>query len=226
MPQIIQETGNSLAIFIIVIETMVLAILVLGGLYYFKFRHKTRTESTPSIPPALPIHSLDELAALSAQRDESTPLNVSLGDGEYKTDRCTAINKPFRLFGAGAVSTKIIATNEQPALRIENAKNCLVSNVRIEGAIHCTRAELTLENCHIVANQQGICIEADEGSIVTFSGLMRGEGGIAIRARGESQVILKPPYAISGEDYVVIDPKSEIQFGKNHLHPNPPMEQA
>jgi hypothetical protein len=47
---------------------------------------------------------------------------------------------------------------------------------------------------------------------VTFSGRIRGEGGIAIRARGESQVILKQPYSVSDDDYVVKDNKSSVRI--------------
>lgn len=182
-----------------------------------KFKQDHYAMINPKEAPAL-----QDLLDQAKQDNAEDPINIVLANGAYVMDESLSIETPIKLFGKGANETKITSKGNQPAIKIKDAKQCSVSNMKIEGAIQCSNSELLLENCHVVAKEDGICIEADDGSVVTFSGVMRGDGGIAIKARGESKVILKPPYAVSGEDYIVKDPKSQIEVLKDDAASNAP----
>jgi hypothetical protein len=197
--------------YIIALEVLVLAAIIVFGFYVIKKLKQPLLREKDDFS-GKHFSSLDELVEQAQQGGSHQPLKVTLGSGDFKVEKDTVITSQFCLMGSGASETKIVSSGEHPAFRIKNAKDCVVSNVRIEGSIQCSNTELLIENCHIVAKDNGICIVAEDGSIVTFSGMMKGEGGIAIHAKGESKVILKPPYAVSGDDYVVIDPKSQVKF--------------
>lgn len=199
---------------IVLLVEFALAVLVLIG--YFNLRRKRESLSKETYAHVDPNEApaIQELLDQAKLDNVDSPVNVVLGAGAYEVDESLNVEAPIKLFGKGANATKLSAKGNQPALRLKNAKQCHVSNMRIEGAIQCFSSELNLENCHVVAKEDGICIEADDGAVVTFSGVMRGDGGIAIKARGESKVILKPPYAVSGEDYIVKDPKSQVEVLK------------
>ncbi len=195
---------------VLVIEFLLGAFIFIG---WFNLKRKRDTLSQDRYAMVNPndTPALQELLDQAKEDNTEAPVNIVLGNGAYVMDQSLLVEAPIKLYGKGANETKITCKGNQPAIKIKDAKNCSVTNMRIEGAIQCSNSELLLENCHVVAKEDGICIEADDGSIVTFSGVMRGDGGIAIKARGESKVILKPPYAVSGEDYIVKDPKSQIE---------------
>ncbi len=165
--------------------------------------------------------SLQQLVDEAERQKLNKPLDVSVGSGNYKIDKELNITAPIRLMGQGARETQIEVKGNGPAMNVKDVKDCSVSNMTIKGSIRCMNSELQIENCQIIANEEGICIEAQDNSTVTVSGLVRGEGGIAIRAHGESKVILKQPYIVSGEDYVVMDPKSSVTVEKEKELPEP-----
>jgi hypothetical protein len=191
---------------------LLLAILVMGVFVYrnrrFLLRRVGRMES---LSPDRDM-SIQELVNRAREENPGAPLNIMLGSGSYTMDEELKVNAPVRLHGTSIDKTRIVASGDRPAISIKDAKDCSLSNVRIEGAVQCSHGEVTIKNCHIVAKADGICIEAQDGSVVTFSGAISGEGGVAIRAKGESTVILKPPYALSGDDFIVVDPKSRISI--------------
>lgn len=200
-----------------VIQLGLLLVVVIAWLKLQRLQKGLSQERYASVKPGEEI-SLQELID-QARIDQLDTLNIVLGEGAYMMDESLRVQTPIKLFGKGATETKIVSQSDQPALRIQDVKNCSLTNIRVEGAIQCSNSELLLENCHIIAKEDGICIEAEYGAVVTFSGVMRGDGGIAIRARGESKVILKPPYAVSGEDYVIKDPRSEVRLSQQNEQP-------
>lgn len=201
---------------ILLVEILLLGLLAIGWLQLRKRWKVISQERYTTISPEN-TRSLQALVDQASQ-DRIETLNIVLGEGAYNVEKTLNVDTPIQLFGKGVNETVVVAPSHEAALRFENSKQCSVKNLRVEGAIQCHNSELLLENCHILAGDDGICIEADQGSEVTFSGVMRGDGGIAIRARGESKVILKPPYAVSGEDYVVKDPRSHVEV---HLDQSP-----
>ena len=142
--------------------------------------------------------------------EDTAPKKIQLEDGVYSTEEGLQVSWPVQIQGKGAAETEIISKKDKPAIRLNGAKNCSIQDAKIVGAIQCSSSELLVENCHIVANEEGICIEAYDHSEVTFSGVISGNGGIAIRANGESKVYLRPPYQVSEDEYVIADPKSHI----------------
>ncbi|MDP8246344.1 MAG: hypothetical protein P9L94_19830 [Candidatus Hinthialibacter antarcticus] len=208
----LSEPNVLLSITIVLVVEFILGLLVvIGWLNLRRKREKLQQDRYAIINPK-EAPALQDLLDQAKQDQSGDPINIVLANGSYVMDESLSVEAPIKLFGKGANETKISAKGNQPAIKIKDAKQCSVSNMKIEGAIQCSNSELLLENCHVVAKEDGICIEADDGSVVTFSGVMRGDGGIAIKARGESKVILKPPYAVSGEDYIVKDPKSKIEI--------------
>ncbi|MBI1386922.1 MAG: hypothetical protein GC154_00555 [bacterium] len=220
MDQWLSEPNVMYTLLIVLAVEFVLGLLVVVG--YLNLRRKRKTNTSDLFARVNPDEAprLQELMDQARHDNLADPVNVVLGEGAYELDDVLNIETPIKLFGKGVLETKIASKGQQPALRIKDAKQCSVSNIRIEGAIQCFNSELLLENCHVVAKEDGICIEADQGAVVTFSGVMRGDGGIAIRAKGESKVILKPPYAVSGEDYIVKDPRSQVHVLQNESDMN------
>lgn len=202
--------GNYITL-IIVLELLLIVAIIISGIYFLRYRKTLVRKSEISLSPRKVV-SLHELVQQAKNEFTGGVLNVSINKGDYKIDQELTFSQAFRLLGASVTESRIQTLGDYPAIRINDTKDCVVANLRIEGAIQCSNSELVIENCQIIAKNNGICIEAFDGSIVTFSGIMRGEGGIAIRAKGKSKVILKPPYAVSSDDYIIIDPQSEIQF--------------
>ena len=202
--------GNYIT-FIIVLEILLITAIIISGLFFLRYRKNLPSNSKWNLPPRKVV-SLHDLVEQVKKEYPGDVLKLTLEEGEYKIDKELTFTEAFRLAGSGVLESRIQASGDFPALQVKDAKDCVVTNLRIEGAVQCSNSEILIENCQIIAKNNGICIEAFDGSIVTFSGLMRGEGGIAIRAKGESKVILKPPYAVSSDDYIIIDPQSEIQF--------------
>ncbi len=200
-------------IWIIGTEIALLLLLIIVGIVIYRKRKVwlKEKESTHSLLPDSDI-SIQELVDKARRDSPDTPLNIVLGSGSYTMEKELEIKNSVRLYGASVEKTKLISAGDQPAIRIQDAKDCLISNMRVEGSIQCKNGDVQLKHCHIVAKEDGVCIEAHDGSNVTFSGLIRGEGGVAIRAAGGSQVKLKPPYALSGDDYIVMDPKSSVKI--------------
>lgn len=210
----LSEPNGIFSISIVLIVELILGLLVLLGWFNLRRkREKLKQDRYAMINPK-EAPALQELIDQAKNDNIEGPLSIVLATGAYLLEESLSVQAPIKLFGKGATETKLTSKGNQPAISIKNAKQCSVSNMRIEGAIQCSNSELLLENCHVVAKEDGICIEADDGAVVTFSGVMRGDGGIAIKARGESKVILKPPYAVSGEDYIVKDPKSQVEILK------------
>ncbi len=195
---------------VIVVQLILLIGLIILSYYLFRRKREITQESKAATVLMNQSGSLLSLIQKAREENPKQTLNVVLGGGDFSVEEEMLIKSPTRFSGAGTQETRIIAEGKHPAITIQGAKDCAISNVRVDGGIRCSNGELLVENCHIVAQDDGICIEAEEGSIITFSGMIRGEGGIAVRAMGESKVVLKPPYAVSGEDYVVLDPKSSI----------------
>ncbi|MEW6238747.1 MAG: hypothetical protein AB1656_25455 [Candidatus Omnitrophota bacterium] len=195
---------------IIVLLFLMLVVIVVGGYWLIRLKLRMMREAKSATVWLEKSGSLLDLVEQTRKENPRQTLNVVLGQGDFSVEKEMVITSPTRFLGSGVQETRIVAEGRHPAIKIKDAKDCAISNVRVEGGIHCSNGELLVENCHIVAQQDGICIEAHNGSIITFSGMIRGEGGIAVRAMGESKVILKPPYTVSGEDYVVLDPKSSI----------------
>lgn len=197
---------------IIGVEVALLLLLIIVGYYLIQRRHKLLLEEKALRFKPVNNQSLQELIDQAKKQKLNAPLDVALSKGVYSLDKELQISAPVRLIGLGVSDTRVVAKGSRTAMNISNVKDCSVSNMTIQGKIECYNSELEIENCQIVANEDGICIEAKDGSTVTVSGMLRGEGGIAIRAQGESKVILKQPYVISGDDYMVRDPKSTISI--------------
>lgn len=196
---------------IIAIEAFLLVALIVMTILIYRNRRflKRHRGVTETLAPDQGM-SIQELVDRSRKENPQIPLNIILGSGSYNIEEGVHITSTVRFQGASVDQTRIVSSKGRPAVTIQDAKDCSLSNIRVEGAVQCRRGEVTLQNCHIVANEDGICIEAYDNSIVTFSGAISGEGGVAIRAKGESRVILKPPYALSGDDFILVDPKSRI----------------
>jgi len=205
---------------IIVFLFILLVVVIVGGLWLISLKRRIMREARQATVWLEKSGSLSDLVEQTRIANPHHTLNVVLGQGDFSVEKEMVITSPTRFLGSGVQETRIVAEGRHPAIKIKDAKDCAISNVRVEGGIHCSNGELLLENCHIVAQQDGICIEAHNGSIITFSGMIRGEGGIAVRAMGESKVILKPPYTVSGEDYVVLDPKSSITTAQEEAKNN------
>lgn len=195
---------------IIAIEVAALLLLVILGYMVWRYRRFLKEINQAKPNDTKKNVSIQDLINRAKREKSKTPLNIMLGSGAFAVEDEIKINSPIRMVGNGIEETKIVAKGDHPAISITNTDNCFLDNIRIEGAIHCTNGKVFLNNCQVVAKDEGICIEANDGSVVTFSGLIRGEGGIAIRAKGESRVILKPPYVVSGDDFIVMDPKSRL----------------
>lgn len=210
----LSEPNVIFSITIVLIVELVLGLLVLLGWFNLRRKREKLKQDRYAMVNPKEAPALQELLDQAKQDNIEDPVNIVLATGAYIMEESLSVQSPIKLFGKGATETKLTSKGNQPAISIKDAKQCSVSNMRIEGAIQCSNSELLLENCHVVAKEDGICIEADDGAVVTFSGVMRGDGGIAIKARGESKVILKPPYAVSGEDYIVKDPKSQVEILK------------
>jgi hypothetical protein len=206
--------GESMSIgpWIIAIEiSLLIALLLMGYLVWRNRRFLKKNARVEKIKPEENL-SLQELVDRAKRENPDAPLNIMLGNGSYSVDNEIEITSPVRMIGNGTEETKIVSKGDHPAITIKDTDDCLLDNVRIEGAINCSNGKVHLNNCHVVAKDDGVCIEANDGSVVTFSGMIRGEGGIAIRAKGESRVVLKPPYALSGDDFIIMDPKSQVSM--------------
>jgi hypothetical protein len=191
---------------------LLLALAILAGFIYRNRKLLVRQGGrTETLQPDQDL-SIQELVDRARKENPSMPLNIMLGSGSYTMDEQLEFNTSVRLHGTSVEKTKIVSTGEHPAISIKDAKDCSLANIRIEGAVQCSNGEVTLRNCHIVVKEEGICIEALDGSAVTFSGAISGEEGVAIRAKGGSKVILKPPYALSGDDFIVVDPQSSVNI--------------
>ncbi|HPP01142.1 MAG TPA: hypothetical protein PLX83_11140 [bacterium] len=165
--------------------------------------------------------SLQEQVDRAAMNPTGAPAEIQLGPGSFIMEDGLRITRPVHLQGNGGEVTRIAAEGDQPAITIQNVKNCSLSHLRIEGTIQCSNGEVRLRDCQIRARGNGICIEALDGSVVVFSGQIQGEGGIAIRAKGESKVVLQPPYNLSGDDYIVFDSQSRVSMEKRGGEPEP-----
>lgn len=196
--------------YVIAVQLILLVVVIVFGYTLIRRKLRMLQQSKPATIKLKESGSLLDIVEKARKSNPKQTLNVVLGSGDFSVEEEMTIDTPTRFLGSGTQDTRIVAKGKHPAIKIKDSKDCVISNVRVEGGIHCSNGELLVENCHIVAQDDGICIEAYDGSTVTFSGMIRGEGGIAVRALGESKVVLKPPYAVSGEDYVVLDPKSSI----------------
>ena len=207
--------------YMIAIQVLVIALIM--GVTYWLIKTK-RVQKWVYPAPEIELDAskpLRQAVEEALAKNPDAPLNLVLDGATYSADEGLKFNSSFSLKGQGADQTRIVSANNQSAIKVENAKNCSIEGVRIQGSIQCQNGELLMENCHIDANQDGVCIEAFDGSVVTFSGTINTEGGIAIHARGESTIILKPPYRISPDDYIVVDPKSKLSLNKESP-PSPP----
>ncbi|MBN2328921.1 MAG: hypothetical protein JXR73_17410 [Candidatus Omnitrophica bacterium] len=206
---------------IIALELFLLAALVVMTVLIYRNRRYLKRERgvTETLGPDQGM-SIQELVDRARKENPHIPLNIILGSGSYNIEEGVKISSTVRFQGASVEKTRIVSSKGHPAVTIQDAKNCSISDVRVEGSVQCRRGEVTLKNCHIVAKEDGICIEAYDNSIITFSGAISGEGGVAIRAKGESKVFLKPPYALSGDDFILVDPKSRIAI-EDRMEPPP-----
>jgi len=226
MEPALQQTWGWYAPSLLAIGAALLLIILVVG--YLLFRRKwlkpaAIPQSELQVEPELPL-SLNELVDHAKLEKPGAPLDIILENGSYMVEGQVTLTSPTRLQGKGASQTKIVSEGNQPAIKVENTQNCALSNLQIKGTIQCNNSELTVENCHIIANADGIGIEAYDGSVVTISGLITSEGGIAIHAKGKSKVIIKTPYGISDEDYVVVDPKSKVTLQYQPTEPLPTSE--
>ncbi len=81
----------------------------------------------------------------------------------------------------------------------------------LDGGVQCRESELHVRDCEVVAHKSVAGIDATDGSVVTFSGrIVTQPGGVAIRARSGSRVILEAPFEIRPQDTIVLEPGSEI----------------
>ena len=207
--------------FLFGIEVVLFFIILFVG--YLLYRRKWRKSTAP---PQTEIHpestqSFNELVEKTQQAHAGAPLDILLESGCYSVDRQVTVTSSLRLVGQGATETRIVSGGKFPALKIENAQQCVITNLKIEGAIQCHNSELLVENCYIASNADGICIEALDGSVVTVSGVISSEGGIAIHAKGKSKVVIMTPYGITDEDFIVVDPKSKITLQYPSMEPHP-----
>lgn len=193
------------------IAGQVVVIVLIAAAAYWLIK-KNRVKKGKNAAPALkkPGVSIRQMIENAQKNHPGAPIDLELDNSAYPIEKCLEFNATFRIKGRGTDQTKIVSPNDQPAIRVENAKDCNIEGVHIAGSIQCDNSELNMENCHVEANREGVCIEANNGSTVTFSGTINSEGGIAIHARGDSKIILKPPYKVSPDDYVVLDPKSRV----------------
>lgn len=201
---------------IIGIQILVIVLIILGTLWMIRNnRIKKRQSQNKPVSPPSPQNLQDQINEQLA-KNPGEPVNLNLENSSYTIDESLKFNTQFNLKGKGQNNTQIISNGNQPAIQVKDAKNCSIEGVRIKGAVQCSNGEVLVENCHIDANDEGVCIEAYDGSIVTFSGTVSSEGGIAIHAKGDSKVILKPPYTVSPDDYVVVDPRSKVSESGNN----------
>lgn len=195
---------------IIGVQILVIVLIILGTVWMIRNNRikKRQTQNKPVSPPS--PQNLQDIINEQLAKNPGEPVNLNLENSSYTLDESLKFNTQFNLKGKGQNKTQIISNGNNPAIQVKDAKNCSIEGVRIKGAVQCSNGEVLVENCHIDANDEGVCIEAYDGSIVTFSGTVSSEGGIAIHAKGDSKVILKPPYTVSPDDYVVVDPRSKV----------------
>jgi hypothetical protein len=195
---------------IIGIQILVIVLIIWATIWMIR-NNRVKKRPAPqkkSSPPS--SQNLQDLINEQMVQNPGEPVNLKLENSSYTLDESLQFNSTFHLKGNGQNNTQIISHGNQPAIQVKDAKNCSIQGVRIKGAVQCRNGEVLVENCHIDANDEGVCIEAYDGSVVTFSGTVSSEGGIAIHAKGDSKVILKPPYTVSPDDYVVVDPRSKV----------------
>ena len=88
-------------------------------------------------------------------------------------------------------------------------KTCTVTHVTIEGKIECSNSQLNLKTAKLLTMMASVSMPGwFDRDCERYDSWRE----IAIRARGESKVILKQPYIISDDDYVVMEPKSSVTF--------------
>lgn len=195
---------------IIAAEVLVIVLIIWASLWLIRNKRvQNRSKSIKSTLAASP-QNLQELINRQQEQNPGQPIDLELEDSSYTLEESLQFNSSFHLRGKGQKNTQIISNGNQPAIQVTDAKNCSIEGVHIKGAVRCSNGEVLVENCHIDANEEGVCIEAYDGSVVTFSGTVSSEGGIAIHAKGDSKVILKPPYTVSADDYIVVDPRSRV----------------
>lgn len=196
---------------IIAAELLVIVLIILATVWMIRNK---RVQSRPAKMKASNASStpqnLQDIINQQETQNPGQPINLELEDSSYTLEESLTFNSQFHLKGKGQKNTQLISIGNQPAIQINDAKNCSIEGVHIKGAVRCSNGEVLVENCHIDANDEGVCIEAYDGSVVTFSGTVSSEGGIAIHAKGDSKVILKPPYTVSPDDYIVVDPRSRV----------------
>ncbi len=195
---------------LLIAEILIVLLIVVAAIWLVRSnRVQKRTAVKTSTPPETP-QNLQDFINKQQSENPGQPIKLDLGQSSYTLDEGLKFNSPFHIKGKGQKNTRIISKGNQPAIQIRDAKNCSIEGVHIKGAVQCSNGEVLVENCHIDANDEGVCIEAYDGSVVTFSGTVSSDGGVAIHAKGDSKVILKPPYTVSPDDYVVIDPRSRV----------------
>ena len=162
----------------------------------------------------LPVRIPDEKALLEAMERAATgprPMPVALPEGRIKLSKSLRLTNHAQLIGYGADSTRLVAKDGEAALSADGMRGGAVCNLAVDGSIQCRESELTVRDCELTGCRAGAAIDAADGSVVTFSGKIASpQGGVAIRARSGSRVILQRPYDISPYEQIVMEPGSEI----------------
>ncbi|MFH1743526.1 MAG: hypothetical protein ABIH23_31360 [bacterium] len=145
------------------------------------------------------------------KNDPDRTLQVEFSDGLFHFDRALESMDHLRLMGVSHEMSILSGNLDNSALTFDRVQDCLVRGFTIDGGVCCSRTDLTMCDCVIQNGHGRAAIEVTDGSKVTFSGKIDSQrGGVAIRAAGRSCVILQPPYSISDDDCILVDPGSTI----------------
>ncbi len=176
---------------------------------------KDRRRLSDSILRVLPGTEPNLLKTLvyARKNDPDRPLRVEFPEGVFHFDQSLRSLDRLRFEGTSDGRSILRPTVGEPALRFENVDDCMIRGFTIQGEIRCTESDLTIHDCVVENKNGGAGIEAAEGSTVTFSGTISSAGGrIAIRASGNSRVILQSPFAIHDDDRILMEPGCQVVF--------------
>ncbi len=161
-----------------------------------------------------PVKVLEEGNLLDAIERASMmghPVPLALPEGSLELSRPLPLAEHTQLIGRGVNKTQIAGVNGQPAIYASGARETALCNIGIRGGVHSRESEISIRGCEISAT--GTCpgLDAESGSLLTFSGRIVTEpGAIAIRARSGSRIVLEAPFEIQPNDQVVLEPGCEI----------------
>ena len=202
-----------------------------GALAYFIYRRRNQLDAVDlrtlvpgwrerdiarlfGVMGGLPVRAPDEQSLLETMERAAVgprPLPVAVPEGDIRLSKSLLLNEHARLIGYGADTTRLVGANGQAAIYANGTHSCAVCNLAVTGTVKCSESEVVLRDCDLSGCQAGAAIDAAQGSVVTFSGrIATPEGGIAIRARSGSRVILEKPFDILPSEQIIMEPGCEI----------------